>query len=480
MHTKRDFVHEMQLVDFAAVLCYHIFILKLQKVYLMNPGFSVWEAVLYTFLNSFPYMLLVLFSFRGRWRFGTRITVLLLIFATISQVSLNTFRFFSPQVQNPLYDAVISVIYIGFIFLAIRERFGKLVFTVLVLMDLGNLVVVTSKFIEGIFFPEEALLRYHFTYSLFMMPVEALLIMAVYLMILKGITADSEPDSELSAASSSLWWFLWLVPGVFYLIWTQHFYTSGKSALENALDPLSTGYLLLIDIGSVVIYRIIVQLVTVYEKNARLTADNHELELQKMQYDTINERIEDMRRTNHDLRHHVLLLKQIRETGNLSALDGIIASYPASLIHDQPLRYCENDTVNAVLTYFSEIALKNGIDYTVNIVLSEKCFIEKPDLAVMFGNIIENAVEACKFIDEKRYIKITGSHSSSPEQLSFIVENNYKVEPHTNDKGVFLSTKHKGNGIGINSVRHIVGKYQGESSFMPDNGVFKVSVLICK
>lgn len=101
MHIKHDFVHETQMVDFAAVLCYHIFILKLQKVYLMNPGFSVWEAVLYTFLNSFPYMLLVMFSFRGRWRFGTRITVLLLVIATVSQISLNTFRFFSPQVQNP-------------------------------------------------------------------------------------------------------------------------------------------------------------------------------------------------------------------------------------------------------------------------------------------------------------------------------------------------------------------------------------------
>jgi len=470
----------MQLVDFAAVLCYHIFILKLQKVYLMNPGFSVWEAVLYTFLNSFPYMILVLFSFRGRWRFGTRITVLLLIFATISQVSLNTFRFFSPQVHNPLYDAVISVIYIGFIFLAIRERFGKLVFTVLVLMDLGNLVVVLSKFTEGLFFPQEALLRYHWTYSMFMLPVEMLLITAVYLLIFKGITADSEPDSELSAASISLWRYMWLIPAVFYLIWTQHFYTSGKSALENALDPLSTGYLLLIDIGSVLIYRTIVQLVAVYEKNARLTADNHELELQKMQYDTINERIEDMRRTNHDLRHNVVLLRQIRESGDLSALDELIASYPASVIHDQPLRYCENDTVNAVLTYFSEIALKNGIDYSVTIALPEKCFIEKPDLAVMFGNILENAVEACKFVDGKRYIRVTGSYGSEPEQLSLIVENNYKVEPHIDENGVFLSTKHKGKGIGINSVRHIAGKYGGESSFMPDNGVFKVSVLICK
>ncbi len=446
----------------------------------MTPEFSVWEALLYTFLNSFPYMVLVLSSFRGRWRFGTRITVLLLTIATVSQVSLNTFRFYSPQVQNPLYDAGISLLYIGFIFLAIKERFGKLVFTVLVLMDLGNLVVVTSKCIEGAFFPEEALLRYHFTYSLFMMPVEMLLIIVAYLLIFKGITDDSEPDSELSAASISLWRYLWLIPGVFYLIWTQHFYTSGKSALENALDPLSTGYLLLIDIGSVLIYRIIIQLVTVYEKNARLTAENHELELQKMQYDTINERIEDMRSTNHDLRHRVALLRQIRENGDLSALDELISSYPVSIIHNQPLRYCDNDTVNAVLTYFSELALKNGIDYSVSLTVPEEIFIGKPDLAVMLGNIIENAVEACKFVDGKRYIKITGSYGSAPEQLSFIVENNYKVEPHTDDKGVFLSTKHKGNGIGINSVRHIVGKYQGESSFMPDNGVFKVSVLICK
>ena len=107
----------------------------------MNPVFSVWEAVLYTFLNSFPYMLLVLFSFRGRWRFNTQMTMLLLTLATITQVSLNTYRLFSSQVQNPLYDVVVSVVYIGFIFLAIKERLGKLVFTVLVLMNLGNLVV---------------------------------------------------------------------------------------------------------------------------------------------------------------------------------------------------------------------------------------------------------------------------------------------------------------------------------------------------
>ena len=446
----------------------------------MKTDFSVWEALLYTFLNSFPYMMLVLFSFRGRWRFGRRVTMLLLAAAVISQVSLNTYRFFSPYVQSPVFDVIISVIYIGFIFLAVKERFGKLVFTVLMLMDLGNLVIVVSKCLEGIFFPQEALLRYHFTYSLFMIPVLAILITAVYLLIFKDITADYDPDSEQSSASVYLWRYLWLIPGVFYIIWTQHFYTSGKPALENALDPLSTGYLLLIDAGSVLIYRTIVRLSTVYEKSARLQAENHELELQKMQYDTMKERLEDMRRTNHDLRHHVVLLKQIRENGDLSALDELIASYPAPILHDQSLIYCENDTLNAVLTYFSETALKYDIEFSADITLPELCFIEKPDIAVIFGNILENAVEACKYVDGKRYIRIAGSYQHDPEQLSFIIENNYKIEPHITENGRFLSSKHKGNGIGISSVRHIIEKYGGDHSFVPDNGVFVVSVIIGK
>ncbi len=121
----------------------------------MDTDFSVWEGMLYAFLNSFPYMILVLFSFRKRFRFSVGVTMLLLAAATVSQVMLNSFRFFSPQVQNPIFDVIIAAIYVGFIFLAIKERFGKLLFTVLVLMDLGNLVVVTSKCVEGFFFPQE-------------------------------------------------------------------------------------------------------------------------------------------------------------------------------------------------------------------------------------------------------------------------------------------------------------------------------------
>lgn len=443
----------------------------------MDTDFAVWEAVLFTFLNSFPYMILVLISFRKRFRFSKKITMLLLAAASVSQVTLNTYRLFSSQVQNPVFDLIISSIYVGFIFLAIKDRFGKLVFTVLVLMDLGNLVIVTSKCIEGMFFPDAALLRYHFTYSLVMLPILAVMLPAVYLLIFRCIT-----DDDIFEQSSGLVWrYLWLIPAVFYLIWTQHFYSTGKSALENALDPLSTGYLLLIDMGSVLIYRTVVQISSLYNRNARLQEDNHELQLQKMQYDIIEQRMEDMRRTRHDLRHHVILLRQIKQTGDFSQIDKLIEAYPAPIQSDQPFRFCRHDTVNAILVYYSDICQNSKIDFSAEVNISKECFIGNPDLSVMLGNILENAVEACKPVEKDRFITVCGEYTQEkgrPAQFSLIVKNNYKTEPHINENGIFLSSKHEGNGIGITSVDNIVKRYGGNCSFISANRIFTVSIII--
>lgn len=403
--------------------------------------------------------------------------MLLLAAAALSQVTLNTYRLFSPQVQNPVFDLIISSIYVGFIFLAIKDRFGKLVFTVLVLMDLGNLVIVTSKCIEGMFFPDAAFLRYHFTYSLVMLPILAVMLPAVYFLIFRCIT----DDDVFEQSSMLVWRYLWLIPAVFYLIWTQHFYSTGKSALENALDPLSTGYLLLIDMGSVLIYRTVVQISSLYNRNARLQEDNHELQLQKTQYDIIEQRMEDMRIIRHDLRHHVVLLRQIRQTGDLSQIDKLIEAYPAPIQNDQPFRFCQHDTVNAILVYYSDICQNCKIDFSAEVNISKDCFIGKPDLSVMLGNILENAVEACRLVPNDPSISICGEYTQKVGKtpcFSLIVKNSYNIEPHINENGDFLSSKHTGNDIGIASVQSILKRYGGNCTFIPDNGIFTVSVII--
>ena len=99
----------------------------------------------------------------------------------------------------------------------------------------------------------------------------------------------------------------------------------------------------------------------------------------------------------------------------------------------------------------------------------------------MLGNILENAVEACKFVRNDPFISVCGEYmqnSGKPAHFSLIVKNSYNIEPHINENGDFLSSKHTGNGIGIASVQSIVNRYGGNCTFIPDDGIFTVSVII--
>ena len=446
---------------------------------IQNP-FQIWEAVLYAFLNSFPYMVLVVYSFRAKWRFGRNITLFLLVLATFLLSFLTPYRLFSTAVQSPIWDIAISVIYIGFIFLAIREHIGKLVFTVLVLMDLGNLVVVVSKCIEGFFFPDYARDRYHYTYSLCMLPVLLALLFPVYRLIFKDI-CKSNTTTASNPAATVMWRYLWLVPAVFYGIWVQHFYTSGRSALENALNPFSTAYLILIDIGSVMIYRLIVKLVSYQEEISELQTANHALSILNLQYENLQKKMDEARRARHDLRHHILLLKDIRDSHNLDTLDELINSYPEIQELEQPIYYCENETINMILVYYSSQSAKKGIRFDTKISLPKDVFPEKTHLSVLLGNLLENAYEACLKVPEEAFIKITAiqtdRHESTDSCLTVIVENSYSVQPHSHNE-IFLSSKHTGDGIGIESVRSIVNHYEGSCSFTAENQIFTASVIL--
>ena len=61
-----------------------------------------------------------------------------------------------------------------------------------------------------------------------------------------------------------------------------------------------------------------------------------------------------------------------------------------------------------------------------------------------------------------------------------IVENSYGAEPQMLENGRFRSTKHRGEGIGIESVRGIVDRYDGACSFVYKDGVFTASALLNK
>lgn len=449
---------------------------------LEEKPYELWEALLYALLNTFPYMALALFSFRRRWRYPKGKTTLLFAATVLLLIAGTTWRLMSQLPGNPFYDIAFLLLYFGFFLLAIREPVGKAIFTVLVLMNLGNFVVMASKCLEGLFFPEEAKIMYHWTYPLMMLPVLLVTIPAIWFLIFRDICPAEEADASDTQTYRYIWRFLWLIPVVFYLIWTQHFYTtSGQDPLETAMDALNTVFLLLIDLGSILIYRAVLRLVAAQTQNQRLETEKHILSVQNLQYAHLKERVDEIRQSRHDLRHQVLLLKEVRETGDFSALDQLLESYPDLETLDHPLVYCENETANAVIFYYVERARERGVKCSVEMNLPEAVFVSKPDLAVLLGNLMENAMDACLSSRGDAFIRVSGGLIDEPsrtQKLSILIENSYSDSPLEREDGVFRSTKHKGDGVGIASVRNIAQRYHGASSFSYQGDVFSASVLL--
>jgi signal transduction histidine kinase len=448
-------------------------------------NFTIWEVLLHAFLNSFPYFVLAIYAFRGHWRFSKKITILLLFVAEIAQLiilPLNVILFGS---TSPVLDILLAVIHVAFIFAVVKDHLGKLIFAVLVITNLGTTVLICSKCLEGLIFPELALLKYHYTYLIITLILIIIFTPLIYLLIFKDMYESGKETSdkyiESKKVSGYMWHYLWIIPAIFYLIWNYVSYSGNLSSNENRMNPINALFLLCINAGSILIYRMIIKTVKMHEKNTALLAENHVLSIQRLQYDRLNERLENMRRTRHDLRHYTALLTQIRDNKDFEALDDLINMYTEKNLLNAPLVCCENETVNVILALYSETAHNNDIKFSIKANIPKNIFVDQKDISVLFGNILENATHACKEVKEDRFINLNAAYTENPngsDSITLVVKNNYAIEPSESENGIFRSTKHSGDGIGISSVRSIAEKYKGASTFTHEDGTFKVSVIL--
>ena len=199
-----------------------------------NVPYHLWEAMLYDILRTLPHIVLVLYAFRGHWRFGKKTALLLAFLVWVIEMLLSEIDIFVPNVNIMLLNILEVIVYIVFIFVELKEHIGKLVFTVLALSNLGNIMVVGGKCLEGLLFPKQALLRYHFTYALCCLPVLAAELTLAYLLIFRDIcnhNGFNDAPEEQEKISGYLWRYLWLVPAVFSLIGYQNIYGSGQPSL---------------------------------------------------------------------------------------------------------------------------------------------------------------------------------------------------------------------------------------------------------
>lgn len=193
----------------------------------------------------------------------------------------------------------------------------------------------------------------------------------------------------------------------------------------------------------------------------------------KEQYHLSKETIDTINLKCHDLRH------QIREIGNRRVLDeSVIKEIESTIqIYDSAVK-TGNEALDVVLTEKSLQCSKNAITFSCVADGKSFDFMSPSDIYSLFGNALENAVEAVTSISdqEKRLINLVIHRSGS--LLSIRLDNCTDKEVKIiNGMPVTDKADKQYHGFGTKSIRAIAEKYGGDLSFSFENGLFSMKLM---
>ena len=212
--------------------------------------------------------------------------------------------------------------------------------------------------------------------------------------------------------------------------------------------------------------------------NGRLEASaeaaEHLMHERTRQYELSRSNMDAINIKAHDIRH------QIRHLGNGSmAVDQSVLDEIAHevTIFDSKVK-TGNDALDTILTEKNLVCANEGITLSCIADGSVLDFMPAADLYALFGNALENAIEATRRVDgEKRSISLIVREAAG--MASIHIENYYSGEVEFVD-GTPKSSKGDdlNHGFGTKSMRNIVERYGGTLDVSTKGDVYYLNVII--
>lgn len=193
---------------------------------------------------------------------------------------------------------------------------------------------------------------------------------------------------------------------------------------------------------------------------------------QAEQYRASKENIDLINVKCHDMKYRLSRLNDRIDPAELKEIKKAIDIYDRSV-------KTGNEALDTFLTEKILQCEQGGIKFDCIVDGAALSFLSAPDLYSLFGNALDNALEAVRHVKdpEKRIISLTVRRKLN--MVSIHVENYFSGDLDF-DEGLPLSTKGdmRYHGFGLRSIRMIAEKYKGNATVFAENGVFNLNIIL--
>lgn len=355
---------------------------------------------------------------------------------------------------------------------ASSEHWGRLVFVLLLSVQTLHFCQAVTYFTYGLFFP--ALAEGAFQWAdLLGFGIPRLLITPPLAVFCQRLYC------KLVAADSKQYFRLWIIPLFFVFL---YFMQSNLYSVNNNFT-LANGFRIIICVCAFMTYSQMACAVSSSAKAAKEAETRaqlaHQLDLQRARVEDLESHAEEMKRIRHDSRQHVRVLRGLLEKGEVQEALAYLADYEGSMAQALRPPLCENFVADTLCRRYEALAKQAGVEVSISAALPKEPGVAGSDLAVILGNLWENAVAAALDAGEgKRFIRLRVQ--AQEEQVLIRMENGYGGLVYQEGER-FLSGKpgrNKAEGVGIASVRAMAARYGGMADFTYTPDTFTASVLL--
>lgn len=269
-------------------------------------------------------------------------------------------------------------------------------------------------------------------------------------------------------------WILGL--GIILIILVRYYQINLVSMLEGVikLNGKNGSFSVITALTIVVIICFVFFKYKLIEKENEFLISREEIERKK--YKEQEMMIEKNKELIHDVKNHFLLIKKYEEEKEYEKLHNYIEDIIGEFIESNSNIYTGNRTLDFILDQKRLIAEQEEIQFILKVTMIGKLPFKEQEICSMFGNLIDNAIEASKKlkIEEKKiYITI-----EKKKQMIYIeIKNDVEEEPiKRNNKFITLKEDKNLHGYGLKSVQRIVEKYDGIITYETADKMFTTAI----
>lgn len=201
------------------------------------------------------------------------------------------------------------------------------------------------------------------------------------------------------------------------------------------------------------------------------------IESQIEHYRNIDKSYSMIKKYKHDMKNHLVCLNHLLNRQEIEKAKSYLEQISEGILKGEDIFDTGNYILDAIITEKSITAKSKGIKFTTSIMINKNIKIDPVDWCIIFGNALDNAIEACEKVEDNRKfisLKLLSRSNTFIVKIINSSENDFIIE-----KKKYLTTKKnkEEHGIGMDNIRKSIEKYDGILNTRYEKSLFEISMV---